>query len=719
MFRKAKLKRKYITAISMALVLLFVNTLGLLINTRVSQISPPATSTWANYVAAPSIGDGTSDSPYIISSAEELAYVAANTTFSNVELQNDIDLAGHEWVSMIVMSFNGNGHTIKNMKMNMSENNVGFIGGTGAMGVIKNVNFSNVNLFGKTAASVFAGSLMGTIQNVTVHSGRVVAKGNAAGIVVGHGMGTINNCINNAEVISLEGSAGGIVGFLNSTMQNINISNSINTGNITARYNAGGIAGTFTNAQIKDCFSEGNITGSTAGGVCGSGTGTIENCGFKGNIKLQGESALLGAGSIIGGFGDVWTYTPLLNIVNSFGVADIDIGNNDFSSVARYGVGTTLRYSNVSISSYTPSFTSSYSYSNVVSTSGIKEYRQYKINTTETEPFSEMAYYKNINGGYPFPKSLFAVGQFIDNDVMGYLQNYGFDRFTLPVKEINGKHYVELGWYPQSYVGNAMNAELKNWYAENAPTRIQSFHNELGTSAEHINQYTYDYNGVEYARVISAIVHESGYTFVDGTTIVSGNEYWFKVEPIKWEILNYDEVLNGNPAIVLSRQGLTSNICWNKSQSEQNLWSSKSNIRTYLNNNFYGNTFRGVSDEYIKITSVPNNSQSSNDDGTGRGTQDKVWLLSYNEANGKYMDASLTTNFCSPTDYALVNNCYMYTSSSTELRPNGGCSPWWLRSAYVSSSNAAAQCVTELGTFSNYFVYREYVALRPAMTLAL
>lgn len=63
-----------------------------------------------------------------------------------------------------------------------------------------------------------------------------------------------------------------------------------------------------------------------------------------------------------------------------------------------------------------------YSYTHVYAKNETKEYRKYVGND-----FSEMAYNKNINGGYPFPKSLFSIGQYIENNVLNYLQDYGFD----------------------------------------------------------------------------------------------------------------------------------------------------------------------------------------------------------------------------------------------------------------------------------------------------
>ena len=94
MFQKTKLKKSYLNAIGMSLVLLLVNTLGVLLGTGVGQIAPPSTDVWSNYTLAPT-GSGTSESPYKVTKAEELAWFLNNGSSSYVTVENDIDLGAH------------------------------------------------------------------------------------------------------------------------------------------------------------------------------------------------------------------------------------------------------------------------------------------------------------------------------------------------------------------------------------------------------------------------------------------------------------------------------------------------------------------------------------------------------------------------------------------------------------------------------------------------
>ena len=105
-----------------------------------------------------------------ISTLEELKAfrdeVNAGNTFKGetIELANDIDLGGEEWTPIGTQShqfqgtFNGNGHTISNLKINRPyRNDVGFFGYT-TVGEIKNLTFHNADVTGYLDVGVVAGT---------------------------------------------------------------------------------------------------------------------------------------------------------------------------------------------------------------------------------------------------------------------------------------------------------------------------------------------------------------------------------------------------------------------------------------------------------------------------------------------------------------------------------------------------------------------------------
>lgn len=180
-------------------------------------------------------GKGTSDNPYQIATAVQLAYLADQVNGGNsydgihFQLTNDIDLNNHDWIviggsfsSHFKGSFDGKGYTISNL-------------GTKEM---KHYD-SPIGLFGAVEGA--------TIENLTViisESGLNQGSfaGGIAGSVQGNATTTIKNCcvlggpINAYHDID-KAAAGGIVGAANSTDNNFALTISFccaNVSNITS-----------------------------------------------------------------------------------------------------------------------------------------------------------------------------------------------------------------------------------------------------------------------------------------------------------------------------------------------------------------------------------------------------------------------------------------------------------------------------------------------------
>ena len=188
-------------------------------------------------------------------------------------------------------------------------------------------------------------------------------------------------------------------------------------------------------------------------------------------------------------------------------------------------------------------------------------------------------------------------------------------------------------------------------------------------------------------------------------------------EPIEWIVLDYDEV--NNRALLLSRYGLDAkpyntvcvDITW-----------EKSTMRTWLNGKFMNNAFSKAEQGAI-VTTVLDNSKSQGysrwDTNSGDNTQDKVFLLSYAEAN-KYIgvtweDSNNLTSRVTPTAYALKQKAY--TSGSSKTADGSAAGWWWLRSPGSSQENAA--CVLTDGSLHNIDVSNYYGCIRPALWINL
>ena len=293
------------------------------------MIAEAQTSVWNGKRRLWTNGEGTESSPYLIESAEHLAFLSyivnkgIDTHGLYFTLTTDIDLNGGEdqpWYPIgmgnrwfdddgcdrsfdptfnidnaFSGNFDGNGHTIYNLY------------GDG---------LDYAGLFGRVNNRHDEGT---TIENVIIENGYV--NGRCCGGIVGEceGIVYIANCLNNAEIIGTD-AAGGIVGRGGKAIRNCS-----NSGHISGSLFSGGIAGTMTK-EITECFNTGNITvtGYTAGGIIGrkgGGNIVIINCYNRGD--LSGD-AIYGIGGIVG-----LANGNLLDIRNCYNVGSVanDGGN--------------------------------------------------------------------------------------------------------------------------------------------------------------------------------------------------------------------------------------------------------------------------------------------------------------------------------------------------------------------------------------------------------
>lgn len=191
-------------------------------------------------------GNGTAESPYLITTAEELQNIS-QATDANFRLEIDIDMKGVEWTpvgnnideeSIFSGNFNGNGRTISNLSVtninsanwNEYKNTYNYAGMFGASsGTISNLTLENCSVEvsdssldqrGDVYAGILVGQNFGDISGVTVKNSNVTATGwliCSAGALVGSNVGNIDSC--NAESCEVSATsdgwtanAGGVVG---------------------------------------------------------------------------------------------------------------------------------------------------------------------------------------------------------------------------------------------------------------------------------------------------------------------------------------------------------------------------------------------------------------------------------------------------------------------------------------------------------------------------
>ena len=156
--------------------------------------------------------------------------------------------------------FNGNGHIIRNVYINMPASGyVGLFGYVGTGGQIRSLGVENVNVIGGSDVGGLVGySNDGSISNC--YSTGAVSGFSDVGGLAGSG-GSISNCYSTGAVSGFS-NVGGLVG------SGGNISNCYSTGAVSGSYYVGGLVG-YNSSPITACFWDVNTSGwpTSAGGT--------------------------------------------------------------------------------------------------------------------------------------------------------------------------------------------------------------------------------------------------------------------------------------------------------------------------------------------------------------------------------------------------------------------------------------------------------------------
>jgi len=274
-------------------------------------------------------GSGTTEDPYLICIAEQMNQIGAddNNLDKHFFLMNDIDLAVYDnndyniiggsysggWYTMFQGVFDGDGHTIRNLKLNVNTSRVGLFGYIGHNGVVKNVFLEGIDIKAIHYAGGIAGRNEGTIENCHV-SGTIQGQqvcGGITGFCFGqmwpNNISEIRNCSFRGQVTGTW-ATGGIVGGTDGP----EIVKCYAIAEIVGQVQCGGIVGQNMGGNLNLCFSKGTVTCSDgAGGFAGI---TYDHCGYGGDIHdcysdvtvncSKGAGGF--SGSAPGMFGQIW-----------------------------------------------------------------------------------------------------------------------------------------------------------------------------------------------------------------------------------------------------------------------------------------------------------------------------------------------------------------------------------------------------------------------------
>ena len=237
-------------------------------------------------------GDGDSDSPYLVYTAEELNVIGQIPCIwdKHFKVMADIDLSQYTGTEFNIIAqftgvFDGNGHMISNFTYD--SNDTGYIGLFGYLtGAVKDLGLIDPNIDAGTGW--YVGSLVGWLSGGTV-TGCYVEDGSVTGDyrvggLVGLNYGTISNCYS-ASSVSGVSYVGGMVG---ENSRSRTITSCYSTASVSGEEYVGGLAG-LNYGTINDCYSTGSVTGDyRVGGLVGLNYGTISNCYSASSVSGDG-----------------------------------------------------------------------------------------------------------------------------------------------------------------------------------------------------------------------------------------------------------------------------------------------------------------------------------------------------------------------------------------------------------------------------------------------
>lgn len=181
--------------------------------------------------------------------------------------------------------------------------------------------------------------------------------------------------------------------------------------------------------------------------------------------------------------------------------------------------------------------------------------------------------------------------------------------------------------------------------------------------------------------------------------------------PIEWLVLDR----KGNKALLISRYGLD---CMPYNTSKDSITWENSTIRAWLNNTFISIAFSENEEKAIATTYVNAENNPSYHIDPGNSTQDKIFILSINEAekylskSGKYFSNSADRELI-PTDYAVAQG--VYTVNLSYAGNKWLVCGWWLRTPGSQGLRAVYVDASSGTKLSGVDVNSSVPAVRPAM----
>lgn len=262
-----------------------------------------ATVTWGGGASTSWSGSGTSGSPYLIQSGEDLKLLSNNVnagnTYSGVYFRQtvNINLNNYSWTPI--------GTADGTTDFSSSKKFAGIYDGNQ-----KSINNLNINT--STRGQGLFGYVTGQINNLMLLNGSVTGSQYIYGAFAAVLQGSMSNCINYGVAVNLVGTGGGLVGI---AWSGSSITNCVNAAQVylSARTN------------VLQLGQQSSTDGIQIGGIAGHNNGNISRCANYGYINANAD---IHVGGLAG-----WNLSAG-TITNSYNCGDVNGSKDRGASIA-------------------------------------------------------------------------------------------------------------------------------------------------------------------------------------------------------------------------------------------------------------------------------------------------------------------------------------------------------------------------------------------------
>ncbi len=206
-------------------------------------------------------GQGTSQDPYLVSTARELGAVLHHDPYAHYQLNTDLDLSGITWSMAVIPwfagTFDGNSFMIRGLTVSGGDS-LGLFGTIGLSAEVYNLGIVDADVAGDAHVGVLAG--------LNYH-------------------GIVSNCYSTGN-ISGAVSTGGLIGYTNGGV----VADCHSTATVSGGLNSGGLVGYILDGDVVGCYSTGSVSGQDyVGGLVGDNSGNVSSCYSSSTVSGNNE----------------------------------------------------------------------------------------------------------------------------------------------------------------------------------------------------------------------------------------------------------------------------------------------------------------------------------------------------------------------------------------------------------------------------------------------